>query len=89
MAVIQDHEYLKLCAQLASYLSISQASARRKVDLVAAKEDARDLKARKEIAERLLNKARLTITQGQAEPASQFDHLLEALAEEENFMVED
>ena len=43
MAAIQDAEYVKLCAQLASALSISLASARRQVDQAAAKEGKRDI----------------------------------------------
>ena len=43
MAAIQDRDYLRLCAELASLLSISQASARRRVDQQAAKDGARDV----------------------------------------------
>ena len=46
MPLIEDHHYLKLCAQLASYLSISIAAARRKVELAAAKEGKKDLNSR-------------------------------------------
>ncbi len=89
MAAIEDHSYLKICAQLASCLSISIASARRKVELVAARDGIRDLSARKAIAERLLEQARSLPQKGEDAVAVQFDQLLAALAEEENFMVED
>ena len=89
MAAIQDHDYLKVCAQLASCLSISIASARRKVDLLAAKEGARDIAARKAIAESLLEKASSTPSGDEESTVAQFDRLLTALAEEENFMIED
>ena len=38
MPLIEDHHYLKICAQLASSLSISISAARRKVEVAAAKE---------------------------------------------------
>ncbi len=80
---------MKLCAELASRLSISLASARRKVELVAAKDGVKDVNARKLIAERLLNQELERNKSKDISASSQLDELLEALAEEENFMVED
>ena len=37
MAGIQDHDYLRLCADLARRLGVSQAAARRRVEMAAAK----------------------------------------------------
>ena len=54
MAAIQDSAYVKLCAQLASRLSISLASARRQVDQAAAREGKRDLEGRRAIAQSML-----------------------------------
>ena len=53
MAPIEDHVYMKLCADLASCLSISLASARRQVELTVAREGTKDLTSKKIIAERL------------------------------------
>tara|TARA_B100000029_G_scaffold28272_1_gene27456 strand:- start:159 stop:428 length:270 start_codon:yes stop_codon:yes gene_type:complete len=89
MAPLEDHSYMKLCAELASRLSISLASARRKVELVAAKDGVKDVNARKLIAERLLNQELERNKSKDISASSQLDELLEALAEEENFMVED
>ena len=89
MAAMQDHALVKICAELASCLSISLASARRKVELTASREEVRDLEGRKAIAERLLEEARSRPTEGENTSASQLDRLLEAVASEENFMVED
>ncbi len=86
MAAIQDHAYLKLCAELASCLSISLSSARKKVDLQAAQNGVKDLAERKVIAEQLLMEAKSKVNDG---ANSKLDNLLSALAEEENFMVED
>ena len=80
---------MKLCAELASRLSISLASARRKVELVAAKDGVKDLKSRKSIAERLLKEDFIRSQSEDSSSSAQLDELLEALAEEENFMVED
>ena len=89
MPLIEDHHYLKICAQLASSLSISIAAARRKVEVAASKEGKKDLQSRKEIAQKILNQTIEEDTKhGQSSSAS-FDQLLKALKEEENFMLED
>ena len=54
MAAIQDPTLVKLCAQLASRLSISLASARRQVDQAAAREGSRDLEGRRAMAQSML-----------------------------------
>jgi len=87
---LEDHVYMKLCAALASCLSISLASARRQVEFVAMKDGVKDLNQRKLIAQRLLDEARISKNSSkEASASAQLDQLLEALAEEENFMVED
>ena len=87
MAPIEDKEYVKTCAELASCLSISLASARRKDELLAMKQGSRDMNSRKLIAKNLLNEIQ---TNSKAEEVTaKLDNLLEALAEEDNFMVED
>jgi len=89
MPLIEDHHYLKICAQLASALSISIAAARRKVEVMAAKEGKKDLQSRKKIAQRLLDQI-IEGDNNQSDSASaSFDQLLKALKEEENFMLED
>tara|TARA_Y100001968_G_C19144292_1_gene612976 strand:- start:21 stop:287 length:267 start_codon:yes stop_codon:yes gene_type:complete len=88
MAAMEDHGYLKLCAQLASSLSISLASARRKVELAANKTGKKDPNSKKKIAEKLLEKS-LSQNNEEDKSANQLDKLLEALASEENFMTED
>ena len=89
MPLIEDQNYLKICAQLASSLSISISAARRKVELAAAKEGKKDLNSRKKIAQKILDQ---TIEQDKKQSNSasaSFDQLLKALKEEENFMLED
>ena len=89
MAPLEDHAYMKLCAELASSLSISLSSARRQVELVAVRDGAKDLNSRKVIAERLVKMAQTRKSSGESSASAQLDELLAALAEEENFMVED
>ncbi len=89
MPKIDDHSYLKICADLASCLSISLAAARRKVELAVAKKGLQGLDERKAMAELLLKKALKQCADGVETSASQFDSLLSALEEEENFMTED
>ena len=85
MAAPQDKDFVTACGKLASALSISIASARRKVDLVAAKEGVRDNPGRLLIAQRLLLEA-----QGVGEQSRQLlDVLLEAVKEEENYLGDD
>ncbi len=90
MTPLDDHEFLKVCAQLATCQSISIAAARRQVELLASKEGVRDISARKEIAKRLLRMAKtIESSDDDLRKAAQFDLLLEALKEDENFMLED
>ena len=89
MPLIEDHHYLKICAQLASSLSISISAARRKVEVVAAKEGKKDLQSRKEIAQKILDQTLNEDQKKSVSASTSFDHLLKALKEEENFMLED
>lgn len=85
MAAPQDKDFVTACGRLASALSISIASARRKVDLVAAREGVRDPSGRLLIAQRLLLES-----QGvSAESRQLLDVLLEAVKEEENYIGDD
>ena len=89
MAGLENHDYLKVCAELASSLSISLSSARRKVEIFASRDGIKDLESRKAIALRLLKEVQDSSAKGKAAAASQLDQLLVAVAEDENFMIED
>tara|TARA_Y100001968_G_scaffold172675_1_gene158064 strand:+ start:228 stop:497 length:270 start_codon:yes stop_codon:yes gene_type:complete len=89
MPTIEDHSFLKVCAQLASCLTISLAAARRKVDLEAAKQGVKGVQERKLIAENLLKEANTKSEDDNRRASAELDNLLSALSEEENFMVED
>ena len=89
MPLIEDHHYLKICAQLASSLSISISAARRKVEVTAAKKGKKDLQSRKEIAQKILDHISEEYKKQSVSTSASFDQLLKALKEEENFMLED
>ena len=89
MPLIEDHHYLKICAELASSLSISIAAARRKVEVAAAKEGKKDLQSRKELAQKILDQVLDEDKKESYSASASFDELLKALKEEENFMIED
>ena len=89
MPLIEDHHYLKICAQIASALSISISAARRKVELEASKEGKKDLKSRKEIAQNILEHNLNEDKKESLKTSASFDQLLKALKEDENFMLED
>ena len=89
MPLIEDHHYLKICAQLASALSISISAARRKVEVAAAKQGKKDLQSRKAIAQNILAQTLNEDEKQSLSASASFDQLLKALKEEENFMLED
>ena len=89
MPLIEDHHYLKICAQLATSLSVSISAARRKVEVAAAKEGKKDLQSRKEIAKKMLEQTLNDDKTQSLTSSASFDQLLKALKEEENFMLED
>lgn len=88
MAAIQDTAYVKLCAQLASRLSISLASARRRVDQAAAKEGRRDLEGRRAMAQSLIDSLD-SDAEGDSNSPERLNALLSASEGDSNFMLED
>ena len=89
MAAIQDQKYVKLCAQLASRLSISLASARRRVDQAAAREGRRDVEGRRAMAQSLLDALDDNSSDSTAENSDRLDSLLSVSEGDDNFIIED
>ena len=85
MAGISDRAYSAACGRLAAHLGISLASARRKVDIRAAQQGLREKTAKVELAELMLAEAQSSGTNNHDLLTS----LLEAVGNDENFMVED
>ena len=89
MAAIQDQNYVKLCAQLATRLSISLASARRRVDQAAAREGRRDVEGRRAMAQSLLDALDNNTGEGNADNPERLNSLLSVSEGDGNFIIED
>jgi hypothetical protein len=85
MAGIPDRTYNAACGKLASQLGISLASARRKVEVKAAQQGLRDSAGKQQLADQLLAEA---ISSGDNNHEL-LTSLLEAVGNDDNFMVED
>lgn len=85
MSAVPDRQYNAACGRLASWLGISLASARRRVDIRAAQQGQSDTPSRIALAEQMLAEAQASGIDTQA----LLDAQLAALSSEENFMTED
>ena len=88
MAAIQDQKYIKLCAQLATRLSISLASARRRVDQAAAREGRRDVEGRRAMAQSLLDALDNDSDESNADNPERLNSLLSVSEGDGNFIIE-
>ncbi len=85
MPGIPDRSFNAACGHLATKLGISLAAARRRVEILAAKEGLRDTAAKLALAERLLEETRASgLDRGQL-----FDGQLRSVGEDDLFMIED
>ena len=82
MAALQDPEYVKLCARLASGLGISLASARRQVDMASARAGRRSVEDRRQMAQTMLDELDTSRSQ-------ELGALLESSEGNPDFMLED
>ena len=89
MAAIQDQNYVKLCAQLATRLSISLASARRRVDQAAAREGRRDVEGRRAMAQSLLDALDNDSDESNADNSERLNSLMSVSEGDGNFIIED
>ena len=89
MPFIEDQSYIKQCAELASYLSISLAAARRKVELAVTRNGQKDLSSKQAMVQKLLAEARSNENDDSKKVSVQLDQLLKALGKEDDFMIED
>ena len=85
MAGISDREYSILCGRLATLLGVSQAAARRKVDIRAAQDGQRDVAGRIAIATALLAELQASSADHQGMLSAQ----LGTVGNDDRFMVED
>ena len=85
MAGITDRNYSILCGRLASLMGVSQAAARRKVDIRAAQQGQRDVAARLAVAEAMLAELQAGDTDHHGVLSAQ----LGTVGNDDLFMVED
>jgi hypothetical protein len=85
MAGITDRNYSILCGRLASLLGVSQAAARRKVDIRAAQAGQRDTAGRIAIAQTMLTELQASNTDHQGMLSAQ----LGTVGNDDRFIIED
>ena len=88
MYPISDREYLKICAEIARSMSISLASAKKKVEYKITQKGVTSIDSKREIARDLLNECQKENTSGRGS-IKILDNLMESLGNEDNFMIED
>tara|TARA_Y100000589_G_C27179711_1_gene640237 strand:- start:1398 stop:1664 length:267 start_codon:yes stop_codon:yes gene_type:complete len=88
MYPISDRAYLKICANIASTLSISLASAKKKVELEISKKGLKTIEDKRKIANEILLICQKENADG-SRTAEIFDELMESLGDNDNFLVED
>ena len=88
MYPINDRQYLKICAKIAKFMSISLSSAKKKVEIQIAKEGSKTIEEKIQVAQNLLEICEKN--QGEKLCSSRIlDKLMETLDDEDNFLTED
>ena len=88
MYPINDRQYLKICADIASLMSISLSSAKKKVEIQIAKEGSKTIQEKILVAKNLLE----ICEKNEVDKLSSsriLDKLMETLDDEDNFLTED
>ena len=88
MYPINDRQYLKICAEIAKIMSISLASAKKKVEIQIAKQGSKTIEEKKKVAKKILKVCQQD--EGKKISSSKIlDKLMETLDDEDNFLTED
>ena len=88
MYPINDREYLKICANIASQMSISLSSAKKKVEIQISQKGLKTIEEKRKIAADVLILCKEENSKGSGS-AKLFDELMESLNNDDNFLVED
>tara|TARA_Y100000589_G_C27150159_1_gene628584 strand:+ start:235 stop:501 length:267 start_codon:yes stop_codon:yes gene_type:complete len=88
MYPINDREFLKICADIASLMSISLASAKKKVEIQIANKACKTIDERRKVAKEVYEKCKKDSTDD-LNTIKLFDNLMQSLDGEDNFLVED
>ena len=88
MYPINDRQYLKICAEIAKLMSISISSAKKKVEILIAKEGSKTIQEKIQVAQNLLENCEKNEL-GKISSSRVLDKLMETLDDEDNFLTED
>ncbi len=88
MYPINDKEYLKICAEIASVMSISLASAKKIVEIKLSKGPSTSIEEKRRIAKEHLLSCQKANKTGKSS-VQIFDELMETLEGNDDFLVED
>ena len=88
MYPISDREFLKICANIASTMSISLASAKKKVEIEISKKGCKTIEEKRKIANNILLICQKSNNEGSGS-GKLFDELMASLECDDNFLVED
>ena len=88
MYPINDRQYLKTCAEIAKLMSISLASAKKKVEIEIAKQGSKTINEKRQVAQDLLAKFEKN-EDSKLSSSKILDKLMESLNNEDNFLTED
>ena len=88
MYPIYDRQYLKICAEIAKFMSISLSSAKKKVEIQIAKEGSKTIQEKKQVAQNLLEICEKNALD-KVSSSRILDRLMGTLDGEGNFLTED
>ena len=88
MYPVNDRQYLKICAEIAKFMSISLSSAKKKVEIQIAKEGSKTIQEKIQVAQNLLEICK-KIEGDKLSSSRLLDKLMETLDDEDNFLTED
>ena len=88
MYPINDRQYLKICAEIASLMSISLSSAKKKVEIQIAKKGSKTIEEKREVAQELLTNYKKDHV-NKFSSSKILDQLMTTLNGEDNFLTED
>ena len=88
MYPINDREYLAICSEIASLLSVSLSSAKKKVEILIAKKGSKTIEEKRQVAQDLL-KTCANENSKKLSSSKILDQLMSTLESEDNFLTED
>ena len=87
MYPINDREFLKICADIASLMSISLASAKKKVEIQITNKACKTIDEKRKVAKEVYETCKKN--NNDLNSIKLFDNLMQSLDGNENFLVED